>query len=140
MSFSCPQDVRIEELIPELAEVINSHWPEVHRFPGSVNFLVQLIKNNGGLGIFSKNTNELRAWITINDFGALSTLQTLDQYKKKGYASLLTKQISKNRAVSGSDTIAFILHSNFASISLFEKLGFVNVNDLKCIQFANTEY
>lgn len=120
-----------------MSKIIDSVW--YWKFPGSDKFIYQIIARNGGLGIFSKDTNELRSWISINEFGGLATLQTLDQWKRKGYAELLVKEITKQRAKNGLDSVAFIVSSNIASISLFSKLGFVKLNDLMCLRFGNVE-
>lgn len=118
-----------------MSSIINSYWPEIHKvgFPESENFIKALIERNPSLGVFSKSDNELRAWITINEFNVLSNLQTVDKYQKKGYATLLVKEMAKKRAIQGKDTVAGILQENTASINLFKKLGFVKIQHQRCV-------
>lgn len=123
-----------------MTHVIHFNWPECHKFSGSENFIKALIEKNPSLGVFSKSNNELRAWVLVNEFDALACLQTIDEHKKKGYASLLVKEMAKQRANSGIDTVAAILLENLESIHMFKKIGFFKVHNLRCVLFSPLDY
>lgn len=54
----------------------------------------------------------------------LCRLQTDKEYINRGYATLVTKYLSKQLAESGYDVYAAIFENNQASRNLFTKLGF----------------
>lgn len=55
-------------------------------------------------------------------------LQILPEYRKRGLGELLAKAISKRIALEDdSDTNAFIMDTNVASIQLLQKIGYEKV-------------
>lgn len=62
-------------------------------------------------------------------------LQTLDSHKKKGYAELVVKALSKKLAEDHDiEPLAFIVKNNFASEKLFSKIGFKYYQDVSWIK------
>lgn len=51
-------------------------------------------------------------------------LQTLENYQKRGFGSLVTKALAKKVAELGHDSYTTIYDDNVASQNLFEKIGF----------------
>lgn len=49
----------------EYAECINEGWTE--KSPDSLSYTKSLIKLNGGIGLFDKNTNKLLCWVLTNE-------------------------------------------------------------------------
>lgn len=66
--------------------------------------------------------------------GLLGALQTDDKYYGFGYASLVTRYLSKIIAELGYDVYADIYEQNKPSRSLFEKLGFKAVGKVQWIR------
>ncbi|XP_017771660.1 PREDICTED: uncharacterized protein LOC108559041 [Nicrophorus vespilloides] len=120
--IDCPPEVYIGPLKPYHAPLINSIWP--HRFPGSEGYLTTFIKMNGGRGLFLKSNDKLVAWVLKNQLGTLVVLQTLHDYKRKGYGSLVTAALSREIAEEGHNVIGTVLVNNSASQAMFKKLGF----------------
>ncbi|KAJ8968985.1 hypothetical protein NQ314_001995 [Rhamnusium bicolor] len=118
----CPPEVYIKQLDKTDAPVISALWP--HRYKNADKFVEILIEMNGGYGIFLKSSNELVSWALLSMMGQLSLVQTVDDQKKKGYASLITKYLSKELAKKGHDALGTILVENIVSQMMFEKLGF----------------
>lgn len=56
--------------------------------------------------------------------GAFSALQTHEDFRKHGYASLVTKTLAKRVAELGHDSYTTIFDDNIVSQRLFQKLGF----------------
>ncbi|KAJ8963252.1 hypothetical protein NQ318_018718 [Aromia moschata] len=120
--IECPPDVYIKKLDPSHASTVNSVWP--HRYSNSEKFVAFLLTMNDGYGVFLKSNDELVSWIIVTMLGQLGLLQTKEAHKKKGYAALVTRQLSKKIAEKGFNVFGTVLVNNVASIRLFEKLGF----------------
>lgn len=59
--WKVPEDLEMRSLTKSDASNINNLWP--HRFPGSEEYLKNLIVHNISLGLFNKNSNEVVAWV-----------------------------------------------------------------------------
>lgn len=59
--WTVPEDLEMRSLTKSDAKSINSLWP--HRFPGSDEYLKNLIVHNISVGLFKKETNEVVAWV-----------------------------------------------------------------------------
>lgn len=66
--------------------------------------------------------------------GLLGALQTDDKYFGHGYGSLVTRLLSKQIAKMGFDVYADIYERNTAFRSLFGKLGFKVVGEVRWIR------
>ncbi|RZC34221.1 CKS, FR47, and/or Acetyltransf 1 domain containing protein [Asbolus verrucosus] len=124
-AITCPPDVHVKKLDPSLGEQINSVWP--HKFPGSEGFVSDLIEINGGYGLFLKGSDEPVAWVLKHCFGQVGMLQTDDNHKRKGYASLVLKALAKEMGGEGLWPFGTVLADNSASVGMFQRLGFRNV-------------
>lgn len=51
-------------------------------------------------------------------------LYTLDEHRKKGYGSIVTKAVSKRLADAGNDPFACTKFGNSTSLAMFKNLGF----------------
>lgn len=117
-----PENFEFKSLTHENIEKINSNWP--HRYEGSDKFLVYSIEYHISVGLFDVDKN-LVAWCLRYDNGALAILQVDDKHLRKGFGSLVVKEISKQIAAKcDCDVISLVLHENLKSINLFKKLGF----------------
>ncbi|KAF2894193.1 hypothetical protein ILUMI_11983 [Ignelater luminosus] len=121
----CPSEVYVQKLDKVHAAVINSYWDS--RFPNSEEYLSTFIELNGGYGVFTKTTNKLVSWVLKNQIG-LGAVETLKDYKRKGYASLVVKHMAKKCAEEGEDPLGTVLQGNITSQAMFKKLGFTIIN------------
>ncbi|KAJ8924213.1 hypothetical protein NQ315_007004 [Exocentrus adspersus] len=115
----CPEEVYIKKLDTTHADLVNSLWP--HRYENSEKLISLLIEMNGGYGLFSKSSDELVCWVILSMMGQLTMLQTLEAFKRKGYASVILKYASKELAKKGYSATGTVLVDNAASRGMFEK-------------------
>lgn len=88
-----------------------------------------MIENNTNVGLFNE-TGELVAWCLKLDFGSLAALQVDEKHLRKGYGEIVTKEISKKIATECDvDITSNIVHANFKSKNLFQKLGFQEIDN-----------
>ena len=75
-------------------------------------------------GVFLKETDELVSWMTYHPPMSMGKLHTLDNHRKRGYASIVTRYLSKRLAQSGLIPFVIIMPDNKPSQKLFESVGF----------------
>lgn len=127
--FRCPTDVYIKKLDQSHVDTINSVWP--HRYENSEKFISLLIEMNDSFGVFLKSTDELVSWILLSIMGQLGVLQTAEGHKRKGYACLITKYMSKHLALKGYSALGTVIDKNNSSINMFTKIGFKSIGIAK---------
>nr|XP_022915938.1 uncharacterized protein LOC111425876 [Onthophagus taurus] len=126
-SIECPDDVYIDKLNLSHVDLICSLWP--HAFPGAEQYLSTYIEMNDGFGVFLKENGRLVSWILQNHWGTLTVLETVPEFKRKGYGSLIVKKMCVEIAKEGINPLCTIITKNKASQSLFLKLGFQYLGD-----------
>ena len=104
------------------AKIVYDHWAA--RTTTSVEIIAEEINSLPSAGVFLKATNELVCWITYYPTNGMSRLHTLDQHRRKGYASLVIRYLSKRVAQAGFVPTANVGLGNEASFRVFESIGF----------------
>ncbi|XP_066249165.1 uncharacterized protein [Euwallacea similis] len=112
----------IEEMVSSEITLINSVWP--HRYRDSENKHRDWLTVGLGYGVHLKSTGNLVAWVKTSCLGQLCALQTLEEYKRRGYAAALIKRMSYELAKTDLDPCALVTLENTASKNLMKKLGF----------------
>ncbi|KAL7043377.1 hypothetical protein ACKWTF_001480 [Chironomus riparius] len=123
LNYEVPKGLVIRELNISDIDKVNSAWP--NRYNGSDKLLSYCIDTNFSLGLIDEKSGELLAWCLENDVNSLFVLQVDENHLRKGYATIITKALSKLIADErGLDINANIICSNVKSMGLFEKLSF----------------
>ncbi|KAL1502275.1 hypothetical protein ABEB36_007441 [Hypothenemus hampei] len=121
-------DVYVKPLNKQDISIIDNAWP--HRSPTSINKHWQWIQLGTSFGVYLKSNDKLVSWVTSSCLGQMSALQTLEQYKRKGYGSLVVKHMAKYLATQGFDSCISIIAGNVESEGLYKKLGFKKTSSL----------
>ncbi|KAL5278896.1 GLYATL3.2 family protein [Megaselia abdita] len=116
------KDVILKPLTLESVEVVNNYWP--HSYPGSLEYINNLISTDFSMGAFDKITGELMAWILRYPTGCFGMLQVKKEHLRKGLGKLVTLAITKKLAELGLDSTATTIHDNLISRKLFNSIGF----------------
>ncbi|KAI4501045.1 hypothetical protein M0802_003848 [Mischocyttarus mexicanus] len=113
-------DVQVLPLKPEHAEGIYELYPandiESHEV------FLRLIKSLPAGGVFCKDN--LAAWMVQSYYGAMFSMQTKPEHRRKGYGTKLARYLTKRVAERGYSPFVVIRPENEASQSLYKKLGF----------------
>ncbi|RLU22478.1 hypothetical protein DMN91_004756 [Ooceraea biroi] len=113
-------DVQVRPLKAEHAEGIHELYPandmECHEL------FLRLIKTLPAAGVFEKGS--LAAWMVQSYYGAMFSMQTKPEYRRKGYGTKLARYLTKRVAERGYYPFVVIRPENEASQSLYKKLGF----------------
>ncbi|KAJ8985456.1 hypothetical protein NQ317_017088 [Molorchus minor] len=109
------------QLKPEHAQTIHDLYPAKHM--ESVELFEKLIEKLPCYGIFALN-GELASWMVQSYYGAMISMQTKPEYRRKGYGLILAKYLTKLVKQRGYKPFVVILPENEASKGLYAKLGF----------------
>lgn len=127
LEINLPEGVELKRLSPNDAEKVNSVWP--HASPGSIEFMRYVITHNESMGVYEQSTGELSAWCLTHDYYCLLALQVDENHLRKGYGNIVTKAMTKKLAEQFNvDVITNIIHTNFKSRGLFQKIGFKDID------------
>lgn len=136
---SIPDDCYLMELNETHVPLMHSVWPhrDEENPESTTRQVLAMVKYNGGLGLFSKETNDLLSWAVQSETGAISLVQTIERCKRKGYAKLIINAYAKELAIKGMDSFVFIVHKNLVSKSIFKSLNFDLVHESDWIQMTD---
>ncbi|XP_012531732.1 uncharacterized protein LOC105834065 [Monomorium pharaonis] len=113
-------DVQVRPLKAEHAEGIHELYPandmECHEI------FLRLIRTLPAAGVFAKGS--LAAWMVQSYYGAMFSMQTKPEYRRKGYGTKLVRYLTKRVAEKGYYPFVVIRPENEASQNLYKKLGF----------------
>ncbi|XP_034934852.1 uncharacterized protein [Chelonus insularis] len=120
ISLSADENVEVLPLTAEHAEGIHELYPandmECHEL------FLRLIKIFPAAGVFVNGN--LAAWMIQSYYGAMFSMQTKPEYRRKGYGTRLARYLTKVVADRGFIPFVVIRPENEASKSLYTKLGF----------------
>lgn len=113
-------EVQVLPLKAEHAEGIHELYPandmECHEV------FLRLIRTLPAAGVFAKGS--LAAWMVQSYYGAMFSMQTKPEHRRKGYGTKLARYLTKQVADKGYQPFVVIRPENDASQSLYRKLGF----------------
>lgn len=112
----------MKSLEPCHAQLVFDNWPFKHltTLQDVTDEIVQL----PSAGVFLKDGDDLIAWMTCHPPNGMSRLFTTEQHRRKGYASLVTKYITKRMAQAGYYPYVNIVAGNPVTAKFFESVGF----------------
>ena len=116
------KDVYVKSLEKHHASTVYKYWP--YKIFATVEDVMDQIHNFPSAGVFLKENDQLVSWMVYRAPWGMGKLHTLQEHRKKGYASLVTKYMSKRMAQSGYIPSVIIEKGNNASCAFFEYLGF----------------
>lgn len=109
------------QLTPEHAQEIHDLYPANHM--ESIEVFEKLMKRLPCFGVFS-SSGELAAWMVQSYYGAMFSMQTKPEFRRKGYGITLARYLTNAVSKRGYLPFVVIRPENDASKSLYTKLGF----------------
>ncbi|KAH8329274.1 hypothetical protein KR074_006738, partial [Drosophila pseudoananassae] len=129
LKVESPSGFYFKRLSVEDASLVNDEWPNHHL--GSLYFIERQIRMCVSIGLYDEKSQELVAWCIRLQGGFLGALQVKEAYKRRGFGSLVTREISHLLASQGHDVMALVGPTNKASSGMFTKLGFTVID--RCV-------
>ncbi|XP_065080136.1 uncharacterized protein LOC135702984 [Ochlerotatus camptorhynchus] len=126
LEIALPEGLYLKKLELKDASIANELWP--FSCEGSDYFLKRLAAWNASTGLFNES-GEMLAWSFCWPTGAIGPLEVAKNHLRKGYGSLVAKAIAKEVAKVGMNCYGTVVSTNTASKAMFDKLGFVPVED-----------
>lgn len=117
-----PADVYVQSLELCHAQVAFDFCP--YSKETSVENIAREIELFPSAGVFLKATDELVAWMMFYPPNGMSRLHTQEIYRRKGYASLAIRYLSKRCAQAGFLPKVNVISGDVAPTGLYKKLGF----------------
>ena len=119
------------QLKPEHAKAIHDLYP-ANDMEG-VEIFEKLINALPAYCIFS--SGELAAWMVQSYYGAMFSMQTRPEFRRKGYGIYLAQYLTKVVISRGYIPFVVIRPENDASLSLYKKFGFTkNYQTVRALQ------
>lgn len=117
-----PSEVEMRPLALENVKAIHDLYPasEIE----CLEVFEKLVTSLPGFGIFCVETGNLAAWMVQSYYGAMCSMQTRPEYRRKGYGSHLARALTNQVLKRGYRPFVVIRPENDASKSLYIKLGF----------------
>ncbi len=142
---SVPEDVNSNELHLQPmdkvkgTEFICSTWK--YAIPKTSLAITKLLDRNKSVGLYDRTSGKVICGMCINDCGLMGMLHTLAEYRGKGYATLVAKQIMKNFAQDNDAAPCSAVEiKNYKSIAFHEKLGMTVSHFADFIKYAPQEW
>lgn len=120
----CPEGFELRRLEERHAHQINAYWPK--KFHDSKTYVSLIIGLIGGWGVFRIADNKLISWAVRTTLGDIGIVQTVGEYQKQGFGSLVVMRISKSIVAEDEHPTTFVPLNHEPSQLFFEKLGFNN--------------
>ena len=117
-----PGDVYVKNLEVRHAQVV--HQNSLFRSNVALEDVRHEIEHLPSAGVFLKSNDELVSWMMCHPPLGMMRLGTFEPYRRRGYAKLAVKYLSKAVAQSGCVPFVSIIKGNSPAIALFESLGF----------------
>ncbi|RZF46835.1 hypothetical protein LSTR_LSTR008067 [Laodelphax striatellus] len=113
-------DAKLQQLAVENAALIHDLYPANDM--EAMEVFEKLIARLPAYGVFE--SGELAAWMVQSYYGAMFSMQTRPEYRRKGYGIHLATTLTKVVCDRGYIPFVVIRPENDASLSLYAKLGF----------------
>lgn len=117
-----PCDVYVKSLERRHAQLVHQH--SLFRSNVALDDVIHEIEHLPSAGVYLKENDELVSWMMCHPPLGMMRLSTFEAYRRKGYARLAARYLSKIVAQSGCVPFVSIIRGNSPAIALFESLNF----------------
>lgn len=124
--YRLPAETYLAPLDQNHIRRVDDTWPYKHA--ASYFYFSTLADNGLAQGLYSKD-HQLLAWVFVNEFHFLCHLYCDEKHRRKGYAECVLKYTVNDQLAQGNDVYTYVEDSNESSSRLFDKLGFVNIDN-----------
>ncbi|XP_046745190.1 uncharacterized protein LOC124410677 [Diprion similis] len=130
VEIKVPEECYLAELDTSHLPLINSVWPhrDKENPENSIQFLKPMVMVNKSIGLFLKEGDILVSWAMHSEWHGLGTVQTLDSYKRRGYAKVVINALAKQLGKQGISPVLNVVTGNSPSENMFTSLNWKPVN------------
>lgn len=118
-------------------DTVCKYWP--HYSPDYRPVVASMITLNPSCGVFVRSedgSEQLAAMILQSDYGGLGILQTVPEFRRRGFALLALRQQTKTLGLAGVNVHCHVIVNNFGSLELFKRSGLkiVEISNWVCVE------
>lgn len=112
----------MDSLKPFNAQQVYDFFP--YRESVTLEDVTDEIEQLPSVGVFLKENRQLVSWMIQRSSFGMGRLFTLEAHRRRGYALLTVRSMSKKMAEAGFFPLLYVNHNNHASKALMIKAGF----------------
>ena len=113
------------------AQQVHDFYP--YRRGVTVEDITKEIEQLPSIGIYLKENNQLVSWMTQRSSFGMGRLFTLEAHRRRGYALLAVRSLSKKMAEAGFIPMLYVDFDNDASEALMIKAGYRCNQTIACV-------
>eukprot|EP00455_Lapot_gusevi_P007552 TRINITY_DN13218_c0_g1_i3.p1 TRINITY_DN13218_c0_g1~~TRINITY_DN13218_c0_g1_i3.p1 ORF type:complete len:286 (+),score=43.67 TRINITY_DN13218_c0_g1_i3:88-945(+) len=132
--FKVDNDVKVESIRLSDADYVISFWPYAHEM--TVDTFRQILQILPSFAIYIDEKPV--CWMAVLDYGSLSMLHTLEEYRGRGYAERVVRAACSTLPAAGMLPFCYTLQENVKSNNLFRKVGFEVVEHVSWMHLTKT--
>ncbi|XP_046621398.1 uncharacterized protein LOC124305734 isoform X1 [Neodiprion virginianus] len=145
VEIKVPEECYLADLDTSHLPLMNAVWPhrDKENPENSIKFLEPMVTLNKSVGLFLKEGDILVSWALHSDWHGLGTVQTLDRYRRRGYAKVVINALAKQLGNQGISPILSVVTGNSPSENMFTSLNWkpthssILVSTKKCSPSVN---
>lgn len=130
-----PDNTYLRSVKTEHIQRVNDTW--TYKSSNTHIYFATLVSNGLSYGLYSTDTEELLAWIFINESGYFCHFYCEEKYRRRGYGEYVLKCATNAILKEGHDVYAYVVPNNNKPLGLFTKLGFKAADDSAFILIEN---
>ncbi len=104
------------------AQTVYDYWP--YKEGTTMENVAKEIEELPSAGVFLTDNDKLVSWMMSHPPNGMSRLHTLQEYRRRGYAALVTRFLSKRVAQCGFVPFVNVDTENVVSRTFFENMTF----------------
>jgi predicted GNAT family acetyltransferase len=104
------------------AQTVYDYWP--YNEVTTMENVAKEIEELPSAGVFLTDNDKLVSWMMSHPPNGMSRLHTLQEYRRRGYAALVTRHLSKRVAQCGFVPFVNVDRENVVSRKFFENMTF----------------
>ena len=121
-----PDGIVLKQLKEHHSDIVASAWPHSDNLPAKTSYFKSLIENYHSVGLFSQDKpDEPIGWCVQYPYGQPGHLFITEEYRRRGFASLLLEHMCKCIRADGLTPQVNIDDYNEGSMKLMQRFGFV---------------
>ncbi|XP_070531566.1 glycine N-acyltransferase-like [Ptychodera flava] len=123
-----PKKFSIAPLKVKHASYLYDMWSNMYGKLHAIESFEKAITHQPTLAIYNEK-DEPVSWAVVREWGDIGSTYTLPDYRRRGFASILTAKLTQLLLESGEIPHIKIDRRNTASVTLHTKIGFKDVNN-----------
>ncbi|CAB3245322.1 unnamed protein product [Arctia plantaginis] len=133
--YKLPDKTTMKSVKLEDIQRVDDAWD--FKYPCSDIYFATLASNGLSYGLYSTETDELLAWMFINEYNYLCHLYCEEKQRRRGYGQYIMQCVVNNLLKDGNDVYGHVVDGNEMPLKIFAKFGFKLVDNAAFLTVEN---